>query len=242
MLKSSRSILYNVKVMLDLLFLNPLVFLIAASALAMVVAVHEFAHAWTAVRLGDPTPKLQKRVTLNPLSHLDPLGTLMLIIAGFGWGRPVQFDPYNLSSPKKDAALISLAGPASNLMVASSLSLIARFISLDGNVMLMAIRSPESLVGTMPWVDFFLVVFISISLWFSIVLAIFNLIPIHPLDGGKILSAILPHKESVQYDVFMNRYGIFLILFLVLPIFGPTPPALRIIQPIIGFFARIYFP
>ena len=110
-------ILYH---MLGVLFNNPLSFLFWLVALAMAITIHEFAHAYTADRLGDPTPRLQGRLTLNPLAHLDPLGTLMLLLVRFGWGKPVQFDPFNLKNPRKDGALISLAGPASNLLILPS--------------------------------------------------------------------------------------------------------------------------
>src|SRR3989338_2044892 len=110
--------------MLDLLFSNPLVFAAAALSLLAAITVHEFAHAYAADRLGDPTPRLQGRLTLNPLVHLDPIGTLLLFVIGFGWGKPVQFDPYNLENPKRDAAIISFAGPVSNLILATIAALI----------------------------------------------------------------------------------------------------------------------
>jgi len=106
---------------------NPMSLLFVAAALLSAITVHEFAHAFMAERLGDPTPRLQGRLTLNPLAHLDPLGTLMLFIIGFGWGKPVQFDPYNLKNPRRDAALISFAGPLSNIILASILSIVLRF-------------------------------------------------------------------------------------------------------------------
>src|SRR3972149_2555477 len=106
--------------MLGQLFNNPLAFVFWALALILAITIHEFAHALAADRLGDPTPRLMGRLTLNPLAPLDPLGTLMLLIARFGWGKPVQFDPFNLRHPRRDSALISLAGPASNLIMAST--------------------------------------------------------------------------------------------------------------------------
>src|SRR3989344_8883223 len=100
--------------MLDFLLTNPVMFIVWAGALVTAITIHEFAHAWMAVYLGDPTPKLQGRLTLNPIAHLDPIGTLMLLLVRFGWGKPVQFDPYNLENPKRDSAIISLAGPGAN--------------------------------------------------------------------------------------------------------------------------------
>lgn len=209
--------------MLDLLYSNPAVFVLASVALILAITVHEFAHAWAAVRLGDPTPKLQRRLTLNPFAHLDPLGTLLLFLVGFGWGKPVQFDPFNLENPRRDTALVSLAGPASNIILATITSIIY-FLSSNG-----ILPIPISL-------DF---VFIFIRL--NIVLALFNLIPIHPLDGGKILVGILPPEEARQLDRFMNQYGIFLLIILIFPILG-TAPIFTILDPIINFLLRIYLP
>jgi Zn-dependent protease len=200
--------------MLDLLYSNPLLFLIWAAALVTAVTIHEFAHAATAVRLGDPTPKLQGRLTLNPLAHLDPLGTLMLLLVRFGWGRPVQFDPFNLENPRRDAAIISLAGPASNLLLAGVLSIILRLTNS-------------------PFIPPFIVL--------NVVLAIFNLIPVHPLDGGKILVGLLPPLDAGKVDLFMQRYGIFILILLIFPVFG-TSFVFTIISPIINFLLEIYIP
>jgi Zn-dependent protease len=109
--------------MLATLFTNPLLFIIWAVALVLAIAIHEYAHARAADTLGDPTPRALGRLTLDPRAHLDPLGTLMLLVLGFGWGRPVEFDPYNLRSPRRDGALIALAGPVSNLLFALVLAL-----------------------------------------------------------------------------------------------------------------------
>ena len=102
--------------MIENLISSPLSFLASLLAIAIAISIHEFSHALAADRLGDPTPRLQKRLTLNPLAHLDPIGTLMLILFRFGWGKPVQFDQFNLRNPRRDTMLISLAGPASNLI------------------------------------------------------------------------------------------------------------------------------
>lgn len=99
--------------MLNTLLQNPIVFIMSAIGLVIAVTVHEFCHAFVADYLGDPTPRVQGRVTLNPLAHLDPFGTLALLFIGFGWGKPVEFDPYNLKHKTRDTALIALAGPVS---------------------------------------------------------------------------------------------------------------------------------
>jgi Zn-dependent protease len=209
--------------MLGFLLTDPILFLIWALALLTAVTVHEFAHAFVAVRLGDPTPKLQGRLTLNPLAHLDPLGTLMLLLVRFGWGKPVQFDPFNLANPRRDAAIISLAGPASNLIFASLLSIVLRLSQM-----------PFSPIGIL---NFIIPPFIMLN----VVLAIFNLIPVHPLDGGKILVGLLPPKDAGRIDLFMNRYGIFILILLIFPIFGSSF-VFTIISPVINFLLGIYIP
>lgn len=169
-------------------------------AIVVAVTVHEFSHAAAADYLGDPTPRLQKRLTLNPLAHLDPIGSLMFLLVRFGWGKPVMFDPYNLQNPKRDAALISFAGPASNLITAGALALLLRL----------------PVLGISDFVAGALIPFFIQLIWISVALAIFNLIPIHPLDGGKILVGLLPHDKAHEVDIFLQRYGIFILIFLLL--------------------------
>ncbi len=200
--------------MLSSLFSSPVLFLIWAGALLTAITVHEFAHAWSADRLGDPTPRLQGRLTLNPLAHLDPIGTLMLLLVRIGWGKPVQFDPFNLKNPKRDAAIISLAGPASNIIFAVILAIILRLT-----------QSP----------------IISPFIILNIVLAIFNLIPIHPLDGGKILVGLLPPADAAKVDLFLHQYGLFILILLVFPFFGNSP-VFYIISPVINFILSILLP
>ena len=166
--------------MINYLLSNPLFFAIWAVALVVAVTIHEFAHAFIADRLGDPTPKINGRVTLNPLAHLDPVGTLAILIANIGWGKPVPYDPYNLANPKRDSLLISLAGPASNFILASLLALLLRF-------------SPVPTMIVLPMI------------MINIGLGVFNLLPIPPLDGSKILSGLLPGMKSVEWDDFAGR-------------------------------------
>jgi len=201
------------------------------AALLVAITIHEFAHAYAAERLGDPTPRLQGRLTLNPLAHLDPVGTFLpifLILIGspfiFGWGKPVQFDPFNLENPRRDAAIISIAGPISNIILASFLSILLRLVA-----------SPFS-----PF--FFLANIIPPFIILNVVLAVFNLIPIHPLDGGKILVGLLPPKDAHTVDTFLRRYGLMLLLLIIFPIFGSRSLISTFLSPVINFLLGIYLP
>ncbi len=203
--------------MLSILLSNPIVFLILFPGLLLAITIHEFAHAWAADHLGDPTPRAQDRLTLDPRAHLDPMGTIAILITRFGWGKPVQFDPYNLKDPVRDTALIALAGPMSNLIMAIILSLIINFNIVPWE-----------------WVQFSLIQLLIIN----VVLAIFNLIPVHPLDGSKILVALLPQETAYNYEMAMERYGTFLLIFLIVP-WGGVSPASQLISPIIDIVVRM---
>jgi len=210
--------------MIQYLFSNPLLFFIWVAALLVAITVHECAHAWTADRLGDPTARLAGRITLNPLAHLDPLGTLMILLFRFGWGKPVPFDPFNLRNPRRDAALISFAGPAANLILAIILASIIRFAYL--------IVGPGAYLAEQILTPF---------IFLAVALGIFNLIPIHPLDGGKILIGLLPQRIAYKWDAFLQRFGFFIILILIIPIFGFSP-LFAIILPIINGILALLLP
>ncbi len=203
---------------------GPIVFLIVFISLILVVSIHEFAHAFVANKLGDPTPKLQGRLTLNPLAHLDLFGTILLLLVGFGWGKPVMFDPYNLRNPRRDAALISLAGPTSNLLFAILAAIIYRI----------------ALVFISPAAILFNILFFII--YFNLLLAFFNLIPIHPLDGGKIFTGFLPASEAREADIFLRRYGLIILIFLIFPIFSGVSPIWLVLSPVINFLLGILIP
>jgi Zn-dependent protease len=206
--------------MFNTLLHDPISFLIGFLSLVTAITIHEFAHAWAADRLGDPTPRAQGRLTLNPIKHLDPLGTLLILFAPIGWGKPVQFDPYNLENPRRDAAIISFAGPLSNLLLATVLSGILHFIFQTGHI--------NELVGG--------VLYLLIQL--NISLAIFNLVPIHPLDGGKILVGLLPDDLASQWDKILHQYGMYLLILLVFPIFGSSL-IWNIIGPTVNFISNL---
>lgn len=205
---------------ISLLLSDPVAFLILAVVLIIALTIHEFAHAWMADRLGDPTPRHQGRLTLNPLAHLDPLGTAMIFLIGFGWGKPVQFDPYNLKDPVKETALIALAGPVSNLLMATLLAIVLPLVSpILGS----------DLIQTIGY----------FAIFYNVMLAVFNLVPVHPLDGGKVLVAFLPRRLALEYDSFMLRYGTFVLLALIIPWSGTSAIAALItpaIDLIVNFF------
>lgn len=203
--------------MLSTLFSNPILFLVWAIGLVLAISIHEYAHAVAADRLGDPTPRSQGRLTLNPRAHLDTLGTLALLFLGFGWGKPVQFDPYNLRNPRRDSALIAIAGPVSNLIFATILSLLVHFL---------------------PGIGLLSSVF-SILIMMNITLAIFNLVPIFPLDGEKILGGFLPSELYREFAGIMNQYGTIILILMLLPIAGGVSPISALISPVISFVAHL---
>lgn len=196
-------------------------------AFAITITIHEAAHAWTSDRLGDPTARLAGRLSLNPIVHIDILGTvivpLSLILLGspfvVGWAKPVPIDPYNLKDPKKDSALISAAGPLTNIIFATLLAIIARVIPSD---------------------TVFNLLYPVIVL--NVTLAVFNLIPIHPLDGGKVLVGLLPNKDARKFNFFLDRFGLTLLLLLVIPIFGGNSIISMVINPIINLILKLLLP
>lgn len=192
-----------------------LAFLLLAVALVVAIGLHEYAHALAADLQGDRLPRAMGRLTLNPIRHLDPLGTALIFIAGFGWGKPVEFRPEALSSRRFGAAIVALAGPMMNIALAIAGAFLYRLYLLG----------PE-----LDFIQAFLTQFIFIN----VVLAVFNLIPVPPLDGSRLLTIFLPpSKQKIIY--FLDRYG-FLIL-LVVVFLGPR----TLFNPIIEFVARIVF-
>lgn len=168
-------------------------------------AVHEFAHAWAADRFGDSTPRSMGRLTLNPLAHLDPMGSLMLVVVGFGWAKPVPVNPYALARRSSSAMMwVSLAGPISNLLMAMIAAIPFQLGLVSG---FGAFTNPGTVL---PSLDFFLYQFIYINL----VLMLFNLIPIAPLDGEKVLYYLAPPSVERVMDT-IRPYGPFLLLILV---------------------------
>lgn len=168
-------------------------------ALIVAATVHEYAHAHVAVRLGDPTPRAQGRLTLNPLAHLDPVGTLLILMAGFGWAKPVQINPANFRDWRRDSIIVAAAGPLANVTL----------------LFVLGIPYKLGLLETVPFGTSTLGSLLLVTMQINAMLAVFNLIPIPPLDGSKILMGLLPPAQAVSY-ARLQPYGVLLLLLLVM--------------------------
>jgi Zn-dependent protease len=177
---------------------NPAFFLLWFAAVAVALTVHEFSHAAMAVALGDETPRRAGRLTLNPLAHADILGTVMMLLAGFGWAKPVPFNPYNLKVQRWGSTLVALAGPFSNLAIVIVFGIL--------NLLLVDSLGPANL----------LCVFLSFVVFASAGLMLFNVIPIPPLDGSKLLLGALSAPQYAQLRYNLETKGPFLLLLLIL--------------------------
>ena len=168
------------------------------------LSFHEFAHGWVAWKLGDPTPKFQGRVTVNPKAHIDPIGFVALLFAGFGWGQPVEINPNNFKHRRRDELLVSLAGVVMNLIVAVVFALIVKLL-----FMVTGVDFLTGDFGNILWTLLYYVIYI------NLVLMIFNLIPVPPLDGFSIISEIFNIKHTNLYYTIYNN-GFFILMALIL--------------------------
>lgn len=200
--------------------------LITIPAILYALTIHEYFHGWTANKFGDPTARLQGRLTLNPLAHIDILGALCFVFANFGWGKPVPINPYNFKNPRRDNVLVSFAGPASNFVSAFLFGVIfqllrnATFIPLNVSTNLFNLL----LSGIM----------------MNLSLAIFNMIPLFPLDGSHILEGLLPSAMARKYKE-IERYSPFILLgLIIMGNYGGISIFSMVLGPLIHYFLRLF--
>lgn len=207
------------------LFTNPLGAVFFLASIVIAVSVHEFSHAKVADMLGDPTPASLGRVTLDPRAHLDFMGSILFLLIGFGWGKPVPFDPYNLENPKVDTAKIALAGPCSNYAMALLSSVALYMFSFFD-------QSIVTLMGQSLFHTF---------LWINVVLGTFNLLPFAPLDGFKIVGGVLSDEQAAQW-YSLEKYGIIFLLFFIFPLSGGKSMIDIFISPVVKTIVGLLTP
>lgn len=209
---------------------------LALSALPVLIAItfHEVSHGFIANKLGDPTARMLGRLTLNPIAHIDLFGTvilpLMLIITTngqfvFGYAKPVPINPMNFKNPRRDMAISAAAGPVTNILLATASVLILRFIIFPASMLFHQGIAEKILMPAE--------LMLRSSIIINIVLASFNLIPVPPLDGGRVLMGILPHKQAVSYSR-IEPFGFIIVLILI-----ATGIANYLIMPMVSFFLSI---
>jgi Zn-dependent protease len=202
---------------LDLVFV-----FIGFAVLVASLSVHEAAHAWTADKLGDPTARMLGRVSLNPARHVDPVGTLLFPLIALltrlpliGWAKPVPVNTRNFRNPRRDYVFVAAAGPVSNLLLAAVGAVLWQFIAAGLSERELA----EALVGPVP-------LFVLLLIEVNVLLALFNMIPVPPLDGGNVLGGLLPYRMAVEFDR-LRPYGIMILYILML-----TGVLARVIEPV----------
>ncbi|MAQ43374.1 MAG: site-2 protease family protein [Candidatus Marinimicrobia bacterium] len=203
--------------LITLLYSDPSAFIILSTCLIFSLCFHEFSHSITAYYLGDDTSYRMGRANLNPLNHLDPIGTLMILFIGFGWAKPVPVNHYNLENPKSDMMKIAFAGPASNLLIAFLVLLIAQLFDLyDYSKIIVPLY------------------------WINVALAVFNMLPITPLDGSQIFNPIIS-KYNRNAAVFLSKNGPNVLLAIIfISIITNIPILSYIITPIISLITNIF--
>ncbi len=227
---------------LELLFEDPATFIkvvplflsLALLGLLVGVTVHEFSHAMVASRMGDGTARRLGRVSLNPLAHLDPTGTLLFLLAGFGWGKPVPVNPYALKNGRRDMALIAAAGPLANVALVFLLALPIRVGLLDGewpldltpSVNLGALHFASSVLGFL--------------IFFNLALAVFNLIPLFPLDGSKVLLGLLPINLARSF-ARLEPFGPVLLILVIMIDYLTTGRGIldRVLVPVVNYIGSL---
>lgn len=200
--------------------------IISIPAILYALTIHEYFHGWAANRLGDPTARLQGRLTLNPLAHIDILGALCFVFAHFGWGKPVPINPYNFRNPRRDNMIVSFAGPASNFASAFLFGVIFQLL-----------RKMPFIPANMSALFYNLLIS---GIIMNLSLAFFNMIPLFPLDGSHIMESLLPYQMSQKYKQ-IERYSPFILLgLIILGNYGGISILGMIIGPPIQYFLRLF--
>ncbi|MBN2644140.1 MAG: site-2 protease family protein [Desulfuromonadaceae bacterium] len=195
----------------------------------LAVTVHELAHGYTADRLGDPTARLLNRLTLNPLRHLDLFGTLAVLLVGFGWAKPVPVNPSNLRNPHRHMLWVALSGPSANLLLALVSALLLRVAGWLGPVAVLGfIVRPMVLMA-------------AFSLYINVILAVINMVPVPPLDGGRVLAALLPSRWAKRL-LKLEPFGFFLVLGLILFTRTWSVVIAPLVLSVVSFLAGSYTP
>lgn len=185
---------------LNLLFGSPAIAIVWVAAIAISLTIHEFSHALVGKLRGDATAEREGRLTLNPIAHVDPMGFILLLLFGFGWAKPVPYNPYNLKDPKWDSVRIALAGPCANLLMAVAAGVAFRLLVGGGVVSSLNLLS----------------IFLFLTVLLNLFLMFFNVIPVHPLDGSKLFFALFDHPKYAALRAFVAIRGPQILMIAVL--------------------------
>jgi len=199
--------------------------ILLAPAFLLAITIHEFSHGYIAFRLGDPTAKDAGRLTFNPLSHLDMFGTLALLFIGFGWAKPVPVNPHNFANPRKDNLWVALAGPASNFVSAFFFGLLFRALS----PFLSSFEVGHIILGM-----------IYLAVWINLILTIFNLLPIPPLDGFHILEGLVSYENYIKLQQFARIGPMILLGLILVSSFAGIPIFSKIFGPFLRVFGYLF--